>query len=275
MGNSTSSPSGVESGVVSSGNFAQLQKAVASADITLRCLTQELEGTMTAKSAYCLGVKCWSGFDTVGQKTLVVMGGSSSIQCVLVSRNNDETLTTDSVPELTLHYGIKGLSVRDFIRNTVLPLKEQYGWDFMILTSGFYLGIDKSKEEWAVKFKDQSSFIPPKMDVEVCRITVPKMVFHYPDMDFHDCNKVTEFEELGLVLREVTVGGVVLKPTFTNETTGDLGGASVYAKGINGPGVNIDFTKGCVGEAAEALVDVSGRTNVTDFLCTGIWRDSA
>jgi len=126
-----------------------------------------------------------------------------------------------------------------------------------------------------VNFKDQSSFIPPKTDVDACRITVPKMVFHDPDMVFHDCNSLTEFEELGLVLFEVTVGGVVLKPTFTNETTGDLGGASVYAKGINGPGVNIEFTKGCVGEAAAALVDVSGRTGVNNFLCTGVWRDSA
>jgi hypothetical protein len=268
MGISNSSPSGVGNGVVSSGVLAQLQKAVASADITLRCLTQELEGTMTAESAYCLGVKCWSGYDTVGQMTLVLMGGSSSIQGVIVSRGSDGILTTVSVPELTLLYGIKGLNVRDFIRDTVMPLKEQCGWDFMILTSGFYLGIDKSKEEWAINFKDQSAFIPSKTDVDSCRITTPNMVFH-------DDDGTIVFEELGLVLREVTVGGVVLKPTFTNETTGDLGGASVYAKGINGPGVNIEFTKGCVGEAAAALVDLSGRTGVNHFLCTGVWRESA
>lgn len=252
------------------GILAQLRKAVAESGINISPLTQELEARYTATSAVTLASKYWSGFDTVGQKVLVLTGGSSSIQCAIVERNADGTLSSFAIQELMFSFGIKGKNIRDFIQTNVLPLKPKYNWDFVILTSGFYCGINNGKNAWEQSFKEQIGFVPVEHSVERCTIVDAPILTFYND----DCESMA-FQMTGLIIREITVNGEVRKPTFTNNTVGDLGGASVYARPEGGPGVNIEFTKGCVGEAAEALVDLSGQTGVKDYFCTGVWRDSA
>jgi hypothetical protein len=251
------------------GILAQLRKAVVIYGITINPLPQELEARYTGESAYSLSSKYWSGFDTVGQKVLVLTGGSSSIQCAIVERMADGTLSSFAIQELLFKEGIKGKNIREFIQTKVLPLKSKYNWDFVILTAGFYLGINKGKNTWEKAFKKQTGFVISEHPVEQCTIKAA------PILTFHQDDGSVAFQMRGLIIREITVNGEVRKPTFTNNTVGDLGGASAYARPEGGPGVNINFTKGCVGEAAEALIELNGQTGVKDYFCTGVWRDSA
>ena len=198
----------------------------------------------------------------------MLMGGSSSIQGVMVRRCVDGTIEHMVVPELMIGEGIKGKNVRDFVRDRVMPLQSRYKWQFLILTSGFYLGIAKSKDQWAVNMQDLEAFIPAKADgpSRGSLMTIPTLVFQNDDESY-------AFDVVGLLMREVSFDGMVVKPTFTDATHGDVGGASVYA--INGGWVslNVDFPKGDVAAAASAIRQVASETGVTQYYCTGVWRD--
>ena len=245
--------------------FEQLQVALGdSAHVSV--LSQDDEGLKTADNAYKMGQRIFPGF--AGEDpTLILMGGSSSIQVALVSKCADGSLSSEMI--LKLKYGVKGLNVRDFIREQILPLREKHGFHFVILTSGFYLAIAKSKDQWAKNMHDLEAFVPAKAD-GVARgklMTCPTLCFQNDD-------ESPAFDLMGLAFREVTFDGIVYKPTFTDSTHGDIGGASVYAMNADGVSLNVEFPKGDVEAATAAVRQVSQATGVTRFLCTGVWREA-
>lgn len=246
--------------------FQLLEKAVGEG-ISLTQLSQETEGVLTAKSAFNMATRVYPSVVT-DDWTLVLMGGSSSIQGVMVRRCVDGSLEHMVVPELMIGEGIKGKNVRDFVRDRVLPLQTRYNWHFLILTSGVYLGIAKSKDQWAVNMQDLEAFIPAKADGP-SRGSLMKC----PTLVFQNDDESHAFDKVGLLMREVSLDGMVVKPTFTDATHGDVGGASVYAINHGGTSLNVDFPKGDVAAAASAIRQVASETGVTQFYCTGVWRD--
>lgn len=181
--------------------FQQLVKAVGS-QFTLTQLPQKEEGVLTAKSAFNMAMRVYPGIVT-DDWTLVMMGGSSSIQGVMVRMCKDGSLKHKVIPELMIGEGIKGKNVRNFVRDRVVPLQGRYGWQFMILTSGFYLGIAKSKDQWAVNMRDLEAFIHAKADGPSIGtlMTDPTLVFQNDDESY-------AFDVMGLLMREVSFDGV-------------------------------------------------------------------
>ena len=255
--------------ITETGSLSLFQQLVllVGAGFTLTQLPQKEEGVLTAQSAFNMGMRIFPGIVT-DDWTLVLMGGSSSIQGVMVRMCMDGSLEHKVVPELMIGEGIKGKNVRDFVRDRVLPLQSRYRWQFLILTSGFYLGIAKNKDQWAVNMCDLEAFIPAKADgpSRGSLMTTPTLVFQNDDESY-------AFDVVGLLMREVSFDGMVVKPTFTDATHGDVGGASVYAINHGGTSLNVDFPKGDVAAAASAIRQVASETGVTQFYCTGVWRD--
>ena len=112
---------------------------------------------------------------------------------------------------------------------------------------------------------DLEAFIPAKADgpSRGSLMTTPTLVFQNDDESY-------AFDVVGLLMREVSFDGVVVKPTFTDATHGDVGGASVYAINHGGTSLNVDFPKGDVAAAASAIRQVASETGVTQFYCTGV-----
>jgi hypothetical protein len=256
-----------EESVSETGSPSLFQQLVLLVGETLTRLPQKEEGVLTAKSAFNMAMRVYPGVVTEDW-TLVMMGGSSSIQGVMVRMCKNGSLEHKVIPELMIGEGIKGKNVRDFVRDRVLPLQDRYGWHFMILTSGFYLGIAKSKDQWAVNMRDLEAFIHAKADGSSIGtlMTNPTLVFQNDDESY-------AFDVMGLLMREVSFDEMVVKPTFTDDTHGDVGGASVYAINSEGISLNVNFPKGDVAAAASAIRQVASETGVTQFYCTGVWRD--
>ena len=123
--------------------FQQLVLLVG-AGFTLTQLPQKEEGVLTAKSAFNMAMRVYPGVVTEDW-TLVMMGGSSSIQGVMVRMCKDGSLEHQVIPELMIGEGIKGKNVRNFVRDR-LPHSLYVGSSH--LTSGF---------TWGTKNKDKAT----------------------------------------------------------------------------------------------------------------------
>ena len=107
-----------------------------------KLLSQEDEGNESAKSALEL-INMFLKFNE--RKVLLIGGGRGSVQVNLGWVCTDNSIHVEKV--LYLQEGTPA-DIRTFIEETIIPKMKEYGATMIVLYSGFYLSILKSKEEW-------------------------------------------------------------------------------------------------------------------------------
>lgn len=239
--------------------FKQLKNGLRYA-VNVKLLSQHEEGKLSAISAASLSNAVFH--TPFGVRLITVGGGRGSVQVDLVEIAPDGTV--DYVkPLMHLSTGTPA-DVSSFITDTLVPLMESNHAVRLILYSGFYLSILKSKESWADRCRYSPGFVKPDEEVPIDGPnTSREPVLSFP---------------MGVVpavaIRTIKRSGIQLKVGFMARGCGDIGSGKVAAYGPNGI-VEEPFEKGNIDDAIRAVHAVANATDECDFYATGDWRKDA